>query len=97
MTNKTYFTNFESESIIPSIKKYLFHQRMVDFLNKLEISDQQYKTNGTVRDDNYKGNLLFTMKDFVSFVRHCQSVYFMSTRLLKYKIYGVRVPQLQLS
>ena len=53
------FTNFESESIIPSIKKYLFHQRMVDFLNKLEISDQQYKTNGTVRDDNYKGNFLF--------------------------------------
>ena len=29
-------TDIESESIIPSMKKNLFHHRMVDFVNKLE-------------------------------------------------------------
>ena len=44
--------NIEFEAIIPSIKKNLFYQKMVDFLNKLELSDQKYQTNGTVRDYN---------------------------------------------
>ena len=34
-------TNIEFEAILPSIKKHFFHQRMVDFLNKLELSDQR--------------------------------------------------------
>ena len=38
---------------------------MADFLNKLEISDQKYQTNGNVRDENSKGKILFLMKEFV--------------------------------
>ena len=34
-------TNIESEAILPSIKKYLFHQCMVDFLNKLDLTYQK--------------------------------------------------------
>ena len=42
--------------MVPSIKKYLFHQRMVDFVNKLGLSYQKYQTNGNVIYGNYKGN-----------------------------------------
>ena len=38
---------------------------MMDFMNKIKLSDQKYQTNGNVRDDNYKGDFLFPMKDFV--------------------------------
>ena len=55
-------TNIELEAIIASIKNNIFHQRMVGFFNKLELSYQKYQTNGTLRDDNYKGKLLFPMK-----------------------------------
>ena len=57
--------NISFETIITSIKKNLFHQRMVDFLNKLKLSDQKYQTNRNVRYENYKGKLLFPMEDFV--------------------------------
>ena len=33
-------TNIKFKSIIPSIKNKCFHQRMVYFLDKLELSDQ---------------------------------------------------------
>ena len=56
---------------------------MADFLNKLEISDQKYQTNGNVRDENSKGKILFLIKEFVSFRTDCQVVYFMSTKFLK--------------
>ena len=70
---------------------------MVDFVNKPELSDQEYQTNGNVRDGNYNVNFLFTMKDFVSFATYRQSMYFMSIRFLKYKINGFRVPQFKLA
>ena len=41
--------------------------RMVDFVDKLELSDQKYQTNGNVRNENYNGNLLFSMNNFVPF------------------------------
>ena len=47
-------TNIQFESIVLSIKNYFFHQRMVDFLNKLELSDKKYQTNENIRDENYK-------------------------------------------
>ena len=78
------------------MKKNLFHQRMVDSVNKLQFDDQKYQTNGTVRDESYKGNLLFPMKDFVSFKTDRQLI-FMSTRFLKDKFYGLYVPQVQLA
>ena len=34
-------TNISFEAIVPSIKKYLFFHRMVDFVNKLELNDQK--------------------------------------------------------
>ena len=70
---------------------------MVDFVNKLELSGQKYQTNTIVRNENYNGKFLFPMKDFVSFVTYSQSIYFMSTRFLKYKIDGDLVPQFQFS
>ena len=69
----------------------------MDFVNKLELSDQKYQTNGNIRNESNKENLLFPMKYFVSLGTDRQSMYFMSTRLLKDKIDGVRVPQFQLS
>ena len=60
-------SNTGFESIIPSIKKNLFLQSLMDFVNKLYLSDQKYHTNGNIEDENYKGKFLFTMKDFVSF------------------------------
>ena len=45
---------------------------MVDFVNKIEFSDNKYQTNGTVRDEKYKGKFLFTMKYFVSFGKYHQ-------------------------
>ena len=39
-------TNKKFEAIISSIKKNLFHQRMVDFVNKLELSDKNTKLIG---------------------------------------------------
>ena len=71
--------NIEFEAIENSIQTYLCYQCMVDFVNKLELSDQKYQTNGNLRDENYNGKLLFFMKDFVSIGTDCQSMYFMST------------------
>ena len=45
IVSNTYF-----ESIIPSIQMKLFHQRMIDFVNKLELSYQKYHTNVNIRD-----------------------------------------------
>ena len=70
---------------------------MVDFVDKLELSDQEYHTNVNVRDEHYKGKLLFPMNYFVPFGTDFHSIYFMSIVLLKYKIDGFRVPQFQLA
>ena len=48
------FPNTEFEAIITSVKKNFFHQRMMNFVNKIELSDQKYQTNGNVRNENYK-------------------------------------------
>ena len=53
------------EAMVPSIKNNLSHQCMVNFLNKLQLNDQKYQNNGTVRDESYKRKFLFPMKDFV--------------------------------
>ena len=69
---------------------------MVKFVNKIELSDQKHQTAGNIRGENYKGKFLFAMKDFVSFGTDSQSIYFISIKLLKDKINGVRVPKFQL-
>ena len=37
---------------------------MINLVNKLELSYERYQTNENVRDEHYKGKLLFPMKDF---------------------------------
>ena len=69
---------------------------MIHFVNKLEFNDQKYQSNGSVRDDNYRIKLLFTIEEFVSFVTDRQSMFYMWTIFLRDKFYGVRVPQYQL-
>ena len=69
---------------------------MVCFVHKLELIDHKYQTNGTVRDDHFNGKFLFLMMVYVPFGTDHQSMYFISTRFLKDKIYGVCVPQFQL-
>ena len=54
-------------------------------------------TNGNVKDKNHKGNFLFPMKDFVSFRTNLQSMYFMSTIILKDNINGFRITNFQLA
>ena len=77
------FSNTEFEAINTSIKTNLFHQHMMNSVNKLYLSNQKYQTNGNLRDENYNGKFLFTIKDFVSFGTYHQSVYCMSTISLK--------------
>ena len=61
-------TNIEFEFIVTSIKKYLFHQIIVNFfINYILI--------GTVGDENYRRRFLFTMKYFVSFRTYFQSMF----------------------
>ena len=36
-------TNIQFEAIVPSIKKYFFHHRMVDFASKLGLIDQKIR------------------------------------------------------
>ena len=69
----------------------------MNFVNKLELSDQKYQTNGNVRDENYKGKFGFPIEDFVSFGADLQTMYYMSTRFLKDSTDGVCVPQFQLT
>ena len=52
---------------------------MINFVNKIELSDQNYQTNGNVRYENYKGKFLFPMKEFVSFVTDHKSMYLCQT------------------
>ena len=65
---------------------------MVNFVNKLELSDKKFQTNGNVRYGNNNGKFIFPIKYFLSFVTDIQSMYFMSDILLKHKFYGFRVP-----
>ena len=90
-------TNIEFEAIIPSIKNNLFHQCMVNFLHKLDLSDQKYQTNGVLRDENDKEKLFFPIKYFVSYGTYRQLMYFMSNIFLKDKIDGFCVQQFQLA
>ena len=87
------FSITEFEVTMPSIKNNSFHQRMMNFVNRIELS-LKTQTNGNVRDENYKENLLFTLEDFVSLVTYHQSMYFMSIRFIKDNINGVHVTQL---
>ena len=50
---------------------------MIHFVNKLEFNDQKYQSNGSVRDDNYRIKLLFTIEKLVSFGTDRQSIFYM--------------------
>ena len=59
---KDIVSNTECEAIIPSIWKGLFHQRMMNFVNNIDLSYQKHQADINIRDENYKGKLLFPMK-----------------------------------
>ena len=42
---------------------------MVDLVIKLELSDQNYQTNGNVIDKSYMSGYLFPMKEFFNLVQ----------------------------
>ena len=50
---------------------------MMNFVNKVESSDQKYQNNGNIRDEHYKGKFLFPMKEFVLFITDRQIMYLM--------------------
>ena len=62
---------------------------MVDFVNKLELSDQKYHTNDDLRYKYYKGKYLFTMRDFVKFGTYLQSMFYTTNRFSKENIDSV--------
>ena len=47
---------------------------MINFANKLELSDKKYHTNGNLKDEEYKKSL-FTIKDSMSFGTDPRSMY----------------------
>ena len=61
----------EFEAIIPSIKNYFFHPRIINFVNKLELSDQKYQNIGNVKYEHYKERILFYINGFLSFGTDC--------------------------
>ena len=46
----------------------------MDFVNKLDFSDQKHQTNGNLRYEHCKRNFLFPMKDSFSFGKDHQSM-----------------------
>ena len=49
---------------------------MVDFVNKLDLNDNKYQTNGIVRYESYKGKFILLIKYF-SCLEHIVSQYFL--------------------
>ena len=58
-------SNIIFESIITSIKNNFFNQRTMNTVNKIDLSDQKYQTNGIIIYKSYKVKFLFLMKNFV--------------------------------
>ena len=88
-------TEIYSEAVVPFRTRRFFHQCMIYFDNILELHAHKYKSNGNLREGNYKENFLFSVNDFVSFGTYNQSMLFMSNIFLKDNIYGFHVPQFQ--
>ena len=70
---------------------------MMNFVNKLDLSDQKYQTDENIKYENYKEKLIFTIKGFLSSVTDCQSINIMLDISFKENIDGVHVPQFQLA
>ena len=74
-------TNIEFEAMVPSIKRYFFHKHMVDFLNKTELSDQKYQTNGNVRGENYKRSFSSYERLLVIWYRYPVNIFYVKNIL----------------
>ena len=70
---------------------------MVEVINKLELNDKKYQTNGAIRDEDYKIKFLLPIKYLMSFRSDSHSMFLMSTIFVKFDIDGVHVPQFKLS
>ena len=47
---------------------------MINFDTRLEFNNKNYRTNVTIKDDNYKVKFLFTMGDFMLFGRFTKNI-----------------------
>ena len=47
---------------------------MVNFVNKIELSDQKYQLNVVLGYEDNKGKFLFPIRDFESFRTYCRSM-----------------------
>ena len=57
------------------MKNNFFRQYMFHSVNTLDLNDQRYQSYENVRNGNNKGNLLFPMKEFLSFLKYLQSMF----------------------
>ena len=80
-------------TVVPEIEGIIFDHKIIQFFYRLDFKYQKYQSCGTIIEESYKGKLLFTTKEFLSFGTDCGSIFFMSNRLLKENIYGVHVSQ----
>ena len=71
--------NIYVEAVVPERKNNFFHQRMIEFVNILELKYLNYQTNVNLRYKDYRVKLLFNMKDFLSFGTYCQSMFYIKT------------------
>ena len=43
-------SNIDFGAIFPEIKNNFLHKIIIEFVNRLELNDQKYQKNGTVKD-----------------------------------------------
>ena len=82
-------TNIYFGTIVPEINHYIFNKKIIEFDNQLGLIGHKYEKNQAVREEKKEKNFLFPTIESVSFGADRQSILYMSTSLLKYKIYGV--------
>ena len=52
---------------------------MIEFANLLELNNNKFQINVTVRDENYRVKFVFTMKVFVSILAYHQPMFLCQT------------------
>ena len=87
--------NIHFKVAVPTTTKKILHWLIIEFVNILQLNYQKYKTNGTVRYENYERMLLFTMKAFFTWNKY-QIHFFVSNISLEENIGGIWVPQFKL-
>ena len=90
--NMTWLQAYNFEAVVPTTKKNLFFQIVIEFVSLLKLNCRKYQTNVIVREGNYDGKFLFIVREFVVFRTYHQSMFCMSIRFSKDNIDGFRMP-----